>query len=63
MNYIISFFFSFIVVFHGPVSNKKKFGIGNKQKNWSSFQSYKDSIAETEVVDQPLDETTYTETT
>ena len=50
------------MVFCGPISSKKKSGIGRKQKNGSSFQRHKDAIAETEVVDQPPAETTSTET-
>ena len=50
------------MVFHGLVSSKNKSGIGRKRKNGSSFQRHKDAIAETEAVDQPLSETTYTKT-
>ena len=51
------------MVFCGPISSKKKSGIGRKQKNGSSFQRHKDAIAETEVVYQPPAETTSPETT
>ena len=50
------------MVFRGPVSGKKKYGIGRKRKNGSPFPKHKDSIAETEV-DVPPAETTSTETT
>ena len=49
--------------FHGPISSKKKSGIGYIQKNWSSLQRHKDTIANTEVVDQLPAETNSTETT
>ena len=49
--------------FHGPISSKKKSGIGCKQKNGSSFQRHKDAIAKTESVYQPPAETPSTETT
>ena len=48
--------------FHGPISSKKKSGIGCKQKNGSSFQIHKDAISKKEVVDQPMAETNSTET-
>ena len=51
------------MVFHGPIYSKKKLGIVRKQKNGSYFQSHKDAIADTVVVDQPPDRTTSTETT
>ena len=50
------------MVFHGTISINKKYGIGSKWKNGSSFKRHKDAIAETEVVDQPTAETTSTET-
>ena len=53
---------SFIIVFHGPIYSKRKFDIGREQKNESSFQRHKYAISETESVDQPLAETTSTET-
>ena len=51
------------MVFHGPISIKKKSGIGRKQKNGSSFHRHENAIADTEVVDQHPDETTSSETT
>ena len=55
--------FKFIVVLHGPIFSKRKSGIGRKRKIGYSFQRHKDAISDTEVVDQPPDETTSTETT
>ena len=51
------------MVFHGPISSKKKSGIGHKRKNGSSFQRHKYAISETEAVYQPTYETNTTETT
>ena len=51
------------MVFHGPISSKKKYGIGRKRKKGSSFQRHKDAIAQTESIDQPPAETPSTETT
>ena len=51
------------MVFHYPISSKKKSVIGRKRKNVSSFQRHKDAIADTEAVDQPPAETNSTETT
>ena len=51
------------MVFHGPISSKKKYGIRYTRKNGSFFQGHKDSIAETEVLDRPPADTNSTETT